>query len=47
MLFRSHIIPAHGHLKMTAGYTDFATEMGYTAQSTVHMLKNGQRVKLN
>jgi ribonuclease J len=47
LLNPQHIIPAHGHLKMTAGYTDFATEMGYTAQSTVHMLKNGQRVRLN
>ncbi len=44
LLNPQHIIPAHGHLKMTAGYTDFATELGYTAQSTVHMLKNGQRL---
>jgi hypothetical protein len=29
---------------MTAGYTDFASELGYTAHSTVHMMKNGQRL---
>jgi ribonuclease J len=46
LLNPQHIIPAHGHLKMTAGYTDFATELGYTAHSTVHMMKNGQRLMI-
>ena len=47
LLNPQHIIPAHGHLKMTAGYTDFASELGYTAHSTVHMMKNGQRLIIN
>jgi ribonuclease J len=47
LLNPQHILPAHGHLKMTAGYTDFASELGYTAHSTVHMMKNGQRLKIN
>ncbi len=42
-----HIIPAHGNLKMTAAYTDFAGELGYLSGSTVHMMRNGQRLKIN
>ena len=47
LLNPQHIIPAHGNLKMTAEYTEFAGDLGYTAQSDVHMLRNGQRLKLN
>ncbi len=47
MLNPQHIIPAHGNMKMTAGYADFATEMGYTLHSNLHMLRNGQRLKVN
>jgi ribonuclease J len=47
MLNPQHIIPAHGTMKMTASYADFASDMGYTLHSTLHMLRNGQRLKLN
>lgn len=47
LLNPQHIIPAHGSLKMTAAYTDFAAELGYTAHTDVHLLKNGQRLKIN
>jgi hypothetical protein len=33
-------------MTMTADYTVFAGEMGYTASSTVHLLRNGQRLKI-
>ncbi|MFA6333889.1 MAG: MBL fold metallo-hydrolase RNA specificity domain-containing protein, partial [Methanoregula sp.] len=42
-----HIVPAHGSMKMTAGYTQFASELGYTPHSTVHQMGNGQRVRIN
>ena len=47
MLNPQHIIPAHGNMRMTAGYADFASDMGYTLHSNLHMLRNGQRLKLN
>ncbi|MCK9579088.1 MAG: RNase J family beta-CASP ribonuclease [Methanoregula sp.] len=47
LLQPQHVIPAHGSLTMTAEYTQFAGEMGYTPDSTVHMLKNGQRLRIN
>jgi ribonuclease J len=47
LLQPQHIIPAHGSLTMTADYTQFAGELGYTAHSTVHLLRNGQRVRIN
>jgi len=47
LLQPEHIIPAHGSMIMTAEYTQFAGEMGYAANSTVHLMKNGERLKLN
>jgi ribonuclease J len=47
LLNPQHIIPAHGHLRMTANYCDFAGDLGYTTHSTVHMMRNGQRLKIN
>ncbi len=47
LLQPQHVIPAHGSLTMTADYTQFAGELGYTAHSTVHLLRNGQRVRIN
>jgi len=47
LLNPQHIIPAHGNMKMTAAYTQFAGELGYTASSTVHTMGNGQRLTLN
>ena len=34
MLQPQHIIPAHADLKMTAGYAEFAGDLGYTANNT-------------
>jgi ribonuclease J len=47
LLNPQHIVPAHGSMSMTAAYTQFAGEMGYTANSDVHLLRNGQRLKIN
>jgi ribonuclease J len=47
LLNPQHIIPAHGNMKLTGSYADFASEMGYTLHSTLHLLRNGQRIKLN
>ncbi|MCP3682993.1 MAG: RNase J family beta-CASP ribonuclease [bacterium] len=42
-----HIIPAHGELKMTSALADLAVEMGYEPGEQVHLLRNGQFIKLN
>ena len=47
LLQPQHIIPAHGHIKMTGAYAEFAGDLGYTLHSTVHIMRNGQRLKLN
>ena len=47
MLQPQHIIPAHADLKMTAGYAEFASDLGYTANSTVHPMRNGARLRIN
>jgi len=47
LLNPQHVIPAHGDLVMTAKYANFASELGYTLHNDVHLLKNGQRIKLN
>lgn len=47
MLQPQHIIPAHADLKMTAGYAEFAGDLGNTANSTVHPMRNGARLRIN
>jgi ribonuclease J len=47
LLNPQHIIPAHGHTRMTSSYADFTTEIGYTLHNDVHIMTNGQRIKLN
>ncbi len=47
LLQPQHVIPAHGSLMMTAEYIQFACEMGYTPNATAHMMKNGERLKIN
>jgi len=44
MLQPEHIIPAHADLTMTAGYADFAGDLGYTANKDVHPMQNGGRL---
>ncbi len=46
MLNPQHIIPAHGNLKMTSAYAEFAGGMGYTLHNDVHLMSNGMRIKL-
>lgn len=46
LLHPQHIIPAHGDLKMTAAYAQFAHDLGYTLNSDVHLMMNGQRLRL-
>ncbi len=41
-----HIIPAHGELSMTSSLADLAVEMGYRKGSNVHVMNDGERIKL-
>ncbi len=47
LLNPQHIIPAHGNIRMISGYAEFAAECGYTLHNDVHIMCNGQRLKLN
>jgi ribonuclease J len=46
LLNPQHIIPAHGHIRMTSAYAEFAGESGYTLHNDVHIMTNGQRLRL-
>ena len=41
-----HIIPAHGENSMLMAMADLASEMGYNTGENVHVMKNGERIKL-
>lgn len=41
-----HIIPAHGEPKMTSALADLAVEMGYKKGQNVHVMGNGERIRL-
>lgn len=41
-----HILPAHGNLKKAAAFASLAGEMGYELGRNVHILQNGQAIKL-
>lgn len=41
-----HIVPAHGTIEMTSALADLATEMGYEKGKNVHLMGNGERIKL-
>lgn len=41
-----HIIPAHGELKHLTPMVELAKEMGYKVGKEVHLLQNGQKLKL-
>jgi ribonuclease J len=47
LLNPQHIIPAHGNIRMTSAYTEFASEIGYTLHNDVHIMSNGHRIRLN
>jgi ribonuclease J len=46
LLNPQHVIPAHGHIRMTSGYAEFAESLGYTLHNDVHLLSNGHRIKM-
>ena len=41
-----HIIPAHGDFNMTSAMNDLANDMGYKPGKQVHVMKDGDRIKL-
>ena len=41
-----HIIPAHGERRMTSALADLAVEMGYKIGENVHVMGNGERIRL-
>jgi ribonuclease J len=41
-----HIIPAHGEFRMTSALGSLASQMGYQEKKTVHVLHNGQHLKI-
>ena len=41
-----HIIPAHGEPRMLNALADLATEMGYKKGQNVHVMGNGERIKI-
>ena len=41
-----HIIPAHGEKIMTNALADLAVEMGYSKGENVHVMSDGERIKL-
>ena len=47
LLQPQHIIPAHGNMKMTADSCRFCRRSRVFTGSTVHLLRNGQRLKIN
>lgn len=47
LLKPQHIVPAHAPLPVTAQYADFAADLGYSTKSDVHLMQNGQRVKVH
>ena len=47
LLNPQHIVPAHGNIRMTSAYAEFAGEIGYTLHNDVHIMSNGRRIKLN
>jgi ribonuclease J len=47
LLNPQHIVPAHGDLNMTGEYAQFARELGYTLNNDVHLMRNGQRLRIH
>ena len=47
LLNPQHVVPAHGNIRMTGSYAEFASDMGYTLQNDLHLVRNGQRIKVN
>jgi ribonuclease J len=41
-----HLIPAHGDMIKTTPMAELATELGYVLGKNVHLMQNGQSLKL-
>lgn len=41
-----HLIPAHGTIEMTSALAELAVEMGYKKGNNVHVMSNGQRIRI-
>ena len=41
-----HIIPAHGSIEMRSALASLAMEMGYIKGNNIHLMKDGERIKL-
>jgi len=46
MLKPKHLVPAHGDFTMLSAMADLAIEMGYTLGQNLHIMHNGQRIRL-
>jgi ribonuclease J len=46
LLTPQHIVPAHGHIRMASAYAEFSEDLGYTLHNDIHIMSNGQRVKI-
>ena len=46
MVKPQHIIPAHGDISKTTALADLAVEMGYKKGQNVHVMGNGERIRL-
>ncbi len=47
MVKPKHIIPSHGHADLREGLAELAQERGYILGNNLHMMNNGERLKLN
>ena len=46
MVNPEHVIPAHGDKQKLENLADLAVEMGYKHGKTVHVMHDGQKLKL-
>ncbi len=47
MIKPQHLIPCHGEASMEGAFNDLATEMDFKPGETVHIMQNGQKLKLD
>ncbi|MFA4887397.1 MAG: RNase J family beta-CASP ribonuclease [Candidatus Nanoarchaeia archaeon] len=47
MIKPMHLIPCHGEPSMEGAFSNLAVEMNYTPGKTIHVMQNGQKLKLD
>ncbi len=47
MIKPEHLIPCHGEASMEGAFNDLAVEMNYKTGKTIHIMHNGQKLKLD